>query len=71
MEHDTFSAQLRTVGDVMKRDIPDDLDKLNAASVASEASDKTAYMFLDSVNKLICLYLLEFPMSKVRFFGRT
>jgi hypothetical protein len=69
MEHDSFSAQLKTVAEAMKWTIPDDLDKLSAARVASDASDKDAYFFLDSVNKLICLYLLAFPMIKVYSFN--
>jgi hypothetical protein len=61
----TFSQQLRTVSDVMNWSIPSDIDILSAARVSAEASNKKAYTFLDSVNKLICLYLLEFPMEKV------
>jgi hypothetical protein len=71
MEHASFSAQLKTVAEAMKCKMPDDLDKLSAARVASDAADKDAYLFLDSVNKLICLYLLEFPMIKVCSFQKT
>jgi hypothetical protein len=65
LECDTFSEQLKSVGDVMQWTLPCDIDTLSNARVNTDASEKAAYAFLDSVNKLICLYMLEFPASKV------
>jgi hypothetical protein len=61
----TFSQQLRTVSDVMHWIIRSDIDILSSARVSADASNGTVYTFLDSINKLICLYLLDVPMDKV------
>jgi hypothetical protein len=64
LECATFSEQLNSVGEVMQWTLWCDMGTLSNARVSADASGSTAYAFLESVKKLMCLYRLKFPMSE-------